>query len=550
MQGPAMIAYSAHPNEYMVNHADEIRGLYDGFYFPAGSWDQAVSRLLGTDSPPEDSAWLPFMQRTIDALRVEGITENFLGVSFGSNDPWPSSDTILSTEYTAKFHRHFSAIGEVAKKLGFRGVSIDTEYPYPRYDLSHEIYTYDGYTPGELMIAVHRQGYACLGAILDQFPEAVILHLPGGLRVRPLAREFILGFLDCMTDRDASGGFHVATEYAYSLHDPVTQVAIPRYEDAAIETVLSDRMADYWKRRCTIAPGMWPYHMAETGGEGYPIRPWKEELAELRDQYGILRTLSKKYIWSYSGHPAWIHPKHEDAATIASWKKGFEGDVEATEGWQAILREKPDLPDPKLQRLVDTIHAFDAGDLSSQELTDVFATPHAWWVLGMLGNPHTNPARAVKEALDQDVDPRRAWYGRGGPVRWFPWTVADPRGIHDMRTIFDAVETDDVSAHLVCWMQSETARDATLWLGWDDGLQFWIGDNLVFDRPGYPDVGHGAQYLDRYQFEEKIGVHIPAGTTRLAATSINAIGPWQFQIRFTDNEGYPLEGICFTIEVP
>jgi len=88
---------------------------------------------------------------------------------------------------------------------------------------------------------------------------------------------------------------------------------------------------------------------------------------------------------------------------------------------------------------------------------------------------------------------------------------------------------------------------ALQWLNWDDGIAVWIDNKLVFDHRAYPPEGHGLLFRDRYVFEERVPVVVPRGKSRLAATCINSHGSWGFAIRFTDAEGFPLEGLTFSV---
>ncbi len=138
---PKTIGYAMTPNAYVNDHAEELCGLYDGCYFVCGSWDSGVLSRIGIDGTPlADGEWLSLARENVAALRGAGITENLLGVSFGSGDEWPCAELLLSGDFTSRMNRHFGALGRAAREAGFRGVSIDLEYPYPRYELDHEIY--------------------------------------------------------------------------------------------------------------------------------------------------------------------------------------------------------------------------------------------------------------------------------------------------------------------------------------------------------------------------------------------------------------------------
>ena len=552
MTTPRMLCYSATPNDYITAHASEIAELYDGFIYPVHSWDEGVTNLIGLPGKPaKNPDWMPKVAENIAALRAAGAGASLLDASFGTEHPWPSAETLLSEMFTEKFRRHFSALARAARETGFAGVCIDTEYCYKRYVLDHEIYTYDGYTPGELRAASHTQGRAVLAGVLNEFPDAVVMVIPGSLRVtKALERDFILGFLAEMADRDAPGGMHMGTEYAYCLHDRVTQAAIARVEDCGIGQIADAKSLDYWRRRCTVAPGVWPFHMAETGGENYPVRPWKEEMTELKEQMDILRRTSKKMMWSFTSHAAWLpaNPAVKDAYGIRIPE--FDGGREATDCWHNILRDWTTNHDPRMNRLFDAVAKYDAGEIDAGALCDAFGTPDSWWMLGLVGNPHTAPSRVAAEALTRPIRTHDVYYGRDGAVRWFHWSPNDPRGVFAIRESFDCIGHDDAAAHLVTWIESDKEHEAYLQIGWDDGLLVRLGGELVFDKATYGPQGHGALYRDRYQFEETIRVTLPAGRTKLAATSINLRDVWQFELRVTDGDGYPIEGVTFSTEVP
>lgn len=544
---PKMIAYSVQPNTYFKERAADIARIYDGFFFTIGSWDEGVTDNLGL--PPDvapSTTWKEQARDNLAHLRAAGVTENLLGVHFGQSAPWPSPETLLSDEYRQKFRRHFGALGKAAKELGFRGVSIDVEYPYPRYSLDHEIYTYESYTAEDLLTAAAEQGRTAMEALLAEFPESVVFVLPGEIRGRPIERAFVLSMLHVMAEKDAPGGFHLGYERAYSLHEPamVSQVAIPRVGDCMVSILGDDLVRAYWKRRCTVAPGVWPLHMVETGGEGYPVRPWPEELAELRRQMEILRSVAKRYTWSFSGAPVWyLHtPEIEEAYGLT--RQNFVGAEEAITGWHRILSGHRQTDDPRIARLIDVVARFDRGEIGCAELCSRLGTPGEWLILGPLGNPFTHPAYSAPNALFQPIG-NEPVHGRDGAVRWFVFHSYEPLGSVRLQAAFDWRATDDCAAHAVCTIRAPREIEGFLWLNWDDGAAVWINDELVFDHRTYPPEGHGLLFRDRYLFEERVAVSIPQGESRLAVTCINSHGAWGFNMRFTDADGFPLDDVTF-----
>ncbi|MFA6244420.1 MAG: hypothetical protein WC655_25985, partial [Candidatus Hydrogenedentales bacterium] len=411
---PKMLAYSAAPNAYLTEHAPDVAQIYDGLFFVIGSWDSGVADTIGVgDAPAKNPQWADLARQSVARLAQAGATENFLGVYFGDSDEWPSPQTLLSKDYTAKMVKHFAAVGRAAKDLGFRGVAIDVEYPYPRYDLDHPAYTYDNYTAEDLLAGAAEQGAATITAVLDAYPDAVILLLPGEMWTRPLCTAYQTAMLETMAKRNAPGGLHLASERSYSLLDPVSQVALGRTGDMNVRKLFSNKdVLEYWTRCCSMAPGVWPLHRVETGGKDYPMQPWDAELAELRQQMEILRLTAKRYIWSFSAHPVW-HSYAPDVREKYQLKaQPFEDEERVVTEWQRILREKTTSQDPHILALVKHVRAFDSGELTPQMYCERFGTPGDWMVLGMLSNPFTHPAQSAPKAALAPINPDLPVYGR------------------------------------------------------------------------------------------------------------------------------------------
>jgi hypothetical protein len=544
-----MLCYAAYPNPYINDHAADIKKIYDGLFFSIGSWDAGVLNALGLEGiEPGDPFWKKMIAENLTALKREGVTENFLTVSFGANEPYPSPQTILSDSFTAKMKAHFSAIGKAAKELGFCGVCIDTEYPYPRYEVDHEIYTFENYTAEELMAAAKNKGRETMSAILGNFPDAVIFQLPGTVRSRPLERQYILGMIECMAERNAPGGFHVGAEYTYCMHDPVTDLATTRFETVSVSLLLDQETALYWKEKCTIAPGIWPLHMIETGGQNYPQQPWKDEIADLNRQLSILRLTTPKYIWSYSGNPLWYLYSDEVGEKYGLRPHNLKREDIDIRDWHQILKDRPVNEDPRMIALAGQISKSDRGELNPEQFCDVFGTPARWCVLGLLSNPNTQPNFSAKGALLKSIDTNHAHFGRDTAVRWFAYGNYDPRGITDIKYIFDWQNTDSASAHFVSYIHMDKKQKGYLHVGWDDGIIIYLDNKMVFDEGTYPKRGKGMLFRDRYQFEKKVPITLGEGRTRLSVNSINSHGSWLFSLRITDENDMPFENIRFRLE--
>jgi hypothetical protein len=496
-----------------------------------------------------DPAWIEKARKNLTALRRAGVTENLLGVGFGEDAGWPSPETLLPEDGAKHMATQFAALGRLAKELGFRGVSIDIEYPYKRYSLDHPIWTYRGYAAGDLTRAAYQQGRRAMAALLDAFPEAVVMVLPGDLyRCRPIGRYYSFGLLHVMAERDAPGGFHLGSEYAYNTADPLSTLATARFDDPAVAVLETKSVAAYWRRRCTIAPGMWPLHMVETGGKDYPMQPWSKEVAELREHIALARGVAKRYLWSYSGNPIWYVHTPEIEARYGLKKQDLKRPDIDIRDWQHLLADKTIPVAPKWQGVIDRVRKFDRGEITPHEICDAFGAPAAWWVLGLLGHPRKLPQFTAAEAVERPIDRNIAYQGRDGAVRWFPIDMLDLRGLVQCQYVFDWRATDNASAHFAAFVHSPARRRAQLAIGWDDVIVVRLGGKVVFDTRQSAQQIRGMLYLDKYRFEKYIPVTLEPGRTRVTITSINYHGVWSFMFRLTDEQGVPFPDVRFGLE--
>ncbi|MBI2422684.1 MAG: hypothetical protein HYV27_07630 [Candidatus Hydrogenedentes bacterium] len=546
---PKTIAYSATPNAYFNDHAADAAQLYDGFFFVAGTWDTNATENLGLNAAPgAPVAWHDLVRENLAHLNAAGATENLLGVYFSDAGTWPSPETLLDPAATESMTAQFAAIAASAKDLGFRGICVDLEYPYPRYALDHAIYGYEDYTAEDLTEAAETQARAITSGMLKAWPDAVIVVLPGALWVRPLARAFQLGMLEAMAEHDAPGGLHFFTERSYGLLDPVSQAAIPRETDLAILALVQDpAVRAYWSRRCSAGPGVWPLHMLETGGKDYPVRPWSEELEELGQQMRILRAVARRYVWSYSANPLWHPYTPEIAQQYQLGVAPFPGVEEFLPGWRRILQDREPINEPQLLPLIAAAWQLDQGVITPESYCDRFGTPAQWLILGPLSNPFDNPAWSAPRTLLKPLRLDRPVAGRDSMVRWFPFKNYEPLGSIRIMPAFEWFKTDMASVQLVSDVESESPVQALLHLAWDDGAAVWLNGALIFDQRSYPERGHGMLYRDRYDFETQVPIALPQGKSRLAVLSINQKGGWGVNLRITDKDGWPLSGLRFSL---
>ena len=198
-------------------------------------------------------------------------------------------------------------------------------------------------------------------------------------------------------------------------------------------------------------------------------------------------------------------------------------------------------------RLVSDVSLLDKGELTPAEFCGRFGTPADWMVLGMLDNPFMNKAYSAPPALLDPIEPDQPIAGRDGVCRWFTFHNNEPLGSIRLQAAFDWLKTDKSSAQIVCNVIAQAETQAYMHWNWDDGATVYLNRSIIADHRQYPERGHGLLYKDRYDFEEVLPVTLPKGESRLAITSINSHGVWGLNLRFTDKDGWPIDGITFSL---
>jgi hypothetical protein len=547
---PKMIAFSASPNGYLNDHAASIAKLYDGFFFGSGSWEDAVKRFEGANgAAPEAKPWMDEVHQNLLSLRRAGVTENLLTVHWPANGRHPRPETIFSKEFTAYMETQFAALGRTAKRLGFRGVCLDLEYAADMWEIHHKQYRFENYSVEDVLETVRRQGHQAMSALLDAYPNAVIFVLPGNLRHWAVDAYYQLGLIEAMAERDAPGGLHFGSEWTYYVRDRLATMGCTRFEDTAVEQLTSPKVASYWKRRCSVAPGVWPLHMSETDRTDVPVRPWKEEVGEIREQMRVLRGTAKFYMWSFTATPYYYQytPELEQKYKLPKQTQKY-ADIDVRD-WHRILVEKPVIvPDDPLYRQVRAMRRWDRSEISAVEMCDSFAAPQQWWLLGLTGSLRHAPHLAAMRAATGPIRPFESHIGRDIGIHWTPLDSLNPMATTNLRYYYGYRGTDDSGAHLATFIHSPRAQKGFLDIGWDDGMRVYLGDKIVLDALDFPPKGKGMVRNDSLLIEKRIPVDIPAGRTRLTITTMNATGLWIYCLRFTDEQGVPLPDLKFRRE--
>ena len=160
----------------------------------SSSWRGIGPTLPRAWPPPTTIGWT-ICARTSPRSRKAGVSENFLGVSFGEEGGWPS-------EADAAWRSGIGQVRGVRRGGPRRQVS---RLPRRLHRRRIPLQTLRSGTPclevpriyrrRIITGAAYRQGQASVAALLDEYPEAVVILLPGELhRMRRLGREYMRGF--------------------------------------------------------------------------------------------------------------------------------------------------------------------------------------------------------------------------------------------------------------------------------------------------------------------------------------------------------------------
>ncbi|MBS3762338.1 MAG: hypothetical protein KGZ25_03430 [Planctomycetes bacterium] len=167
-----------------------------------------------------------------------------------------------------------------------------------------------------------------------------------------------------------------------------------------------------------------------------------------------------------------------------------------------------------------------------------------WWVIGPFSNKNK---KGFSKAYppEKKVDLAATYQGVGGKtVAWKRTQPADKpplgRGPINLKKLFDPAQ--NVCAYAFTEIESDHARDATLYVGSDDTIIVWINGDQVLSREVY----RGAA-LD----QDQTSIHLQEGTNRVLVKICQTWGGWEFYFRIGDVYGLPIEeGLKFGVSLP
>jgi len=271
---------------------------FSGFLFDQVmySWSSDVWAADGNaGTRGKDDALLQEMQSCNAACLVNGIDSNFVKVAFYEELPDWFDDAAW-----AKVTENFRQGARFAKMGGCAGLAIDTEYIAYQYDPNWEGYQNSPHDLPAMKAKVHERMRAVTAAMLQEFPNMVLLTLPEGmLCYGELYTDLFAGMLKGMADANASGGLHVMTEGTYHMLDAGSLAAYPGQVNAIIAKYPSP-LVNYWYKRCSVAMGVWPL--------GY-YREVYDANGNFLGYSGREENFGDQLVGSYADKSAWYSPE-------------------------------------------------------------------------------------------------------------------------------------------------------------------------------------------------------------------------------------------------
>jgi hypothetical protein len=562
---PKTILYSVSP-DVLAADAESWAKLGFGAFFVTGVASEWSTDVWAADGEPwtigrSDKTWQT-LRRANERCKALGA-ETFLTMAFSHTFDW------FDDLAWQKIENNFRQFGLFAKSSGCTGVAIDVEYIGEQYHFDWAGYDYVGYTRADLVAKVRARAAQIARAIYDVFPEAPLLSFPeSGFG---LGSWLHAAWVEEAARRNAPGGVHLCTEFTYRDPNIRYMFAHAWLCDRVIEQVLSERGKAYWRKKCSIAEGLWPFGVdsdGELGAHGLAPSP-----DEFRQAFAASLMVGSRYNWIYAGDA--FDPM------LGRSNQGYPGQPPVAD-YLPVLRERKIATNPKYVRLAQELRRLDTRDygpdlglelvpaltgprealeldimpagvfsrspnatvrealwqiaprLRSGEPVDlpaIFPVQAHWMLIGPFGNTDGRGFDAVYPP-EKGISLGAEAEGVGGKVRWTEYR-GKPGGLMvDLAKVF--TPSEQVCAYALCYVHADRACNVQVRVSGNDTWKLWVGGKLV---RACSDPGR--IYLDR----EVLPVSLPAGTTPILLKVCNDLRDWGFVLRLTDTAGKPMPGL-------
>lgn len=560
---PKTIVFSVGPEEVVADAEEWARHGVNGFFldFIARDWSSDI--WAGDQKPWTIGESDELFQKTKQANAVcrQIGSETFLKVAFDHPFEWFND---LAWETIEHNFRQFAIF---ARETRCAGIALDIEYINEQYSYDWPGYDYKGYSREDLVKKVSERATRMIGVLYEEFPEMVFLTFPeSGLS---LGGHIHAAWFEEAARRNAPGGIHYCTEYTYRHPNIRYMFGHAWVCNDLFQRILSLRARQYWKEKCSIAAGFWPF-----GFDYQNVYDPGMPLDEFRQGYGASLMISPRYNWIYSHNcraqligrdldkytgsanlqefldviakrEVVTTPKYVDLAKELREMKSrdYSGDLGVVP--YVSFAGPSDVPYVRLAPAVSVGQYDPEGNWSfalqyfqgaSGTLHDYYQTQTDWMVIGPFPNEPDFKGHEAVYPPEEEIDLNAEYDGVGGKIRWREFREEGGRATVDLTKAF--TPTENVTAYAVCYVTSPNERQAQLRVGTNDAGKVWLGSKLVYEY-GF----EGTAWLDR----DLVPVTIPAGTMPILVKVSNKGRYWGFVLRITDDAGQPMNDLQFSL---
>lgn len=563
---PKTVLYSVGADELLKDaEAWTAKGI--GAFFITGVAPEWSADIWAADGEPwtigaSDASFQKVRQANELCKRLGADT--FLTMSFSRHLEWFNN---LAWPRILDNFRQFAVF---ARETGCTGVAIDIEYIGPQYHFSWEGYDYDGYTRKDLVETIRARMTRVASAIYDEFPDAVLLTFPES--------SFTLGahvqsaWIEEAARRNAPGGVHLCTEYTYRRPNLRYMFAHAWLNNRLMQDRLGDTAKAYWREKCSIAEGLWPFGVDPDDYHGAA-----PSVEEFKQAFAASLMAGSRYNWIYS------HDARPIMLGREPWKYGAPDNLK---GYMDVLAAREIVTDPKYLSVAGELRRLELRDFSPDlglalaaafagpreevevslmpapllaqsdvapiqdelwktglrlnngeavDMRKAYGTQTEWLILGPFDNAGK---RGFDTAYPPEAEqaPAAEYDGVNGKVRWTEHREGPGRATVNLATLLQPAE--EVCAYALCYVTSDRPRDLQVRAGANDAWKLWLGGRLVHEN-----AEEGRVLLDR----DVIPVSLPAGTTPILLKVCNNRKDWGFVFRITDTEGKPVEGLEYRL---
>ncbi|MCG3198336.1 MAG: hypothetical protein GHCLOJNM_02834 [bacterium] len=564
---PKTILFSLSPDELAADAETWIDHGFQAFFLTGAASEWSVD-IWGTDG---ESWTIGSSDKTFQKVK-EGVeicrrrgAEVFLTVAFSRYFEW------FNDVAWGRIENNFRQFAIFARDTGCKGLALDIEYVWPQYHFSWDGYTYDGYSRKDLADTIRKRMTGVAKAIYDEFPDMVLLTFP--------EQSFSLGshvhtaWIEEAARRDAPGGVHLCTEYTYRRPNIRYMFGHACMNNRLMQSKLSQRAWTYWRNRCSISAGLWPF-----GQDPEDYHGEAPNLDEFRQAFAASLMMSAKYNWIYSHN---LRP-----FMLGRDLQGY-GDERMREDYMGIIRDRAVVTAPKYLKVAADLRRMEVRDFSDElglvvaasfagpreegevglfpkevyspsliasaadsiwklglrlqrgeelDLRKEFGTQTRWLLVGPFDN-HEKQGFHFAYPPEPRADPRQEYETERGNLKWNLFEAAEGRATVNLTEAFD--RTEEVCAYALCYVSSETDQEVQIRVGANDSWKLWVGGELLRECPE-----EGRILLDR----EILPVRLSAGKTPVLLKVCNNKKDWGFIFRITDSRGKPARGLRYELE--